>query len=169
MYVRAMALTDFDAVLEMAKAVYRELAPYQKYSFDVDFIRRRFEVLLQGIEGTEFFCGIVASGSDILGFGYFVTAEQFFSSDRVAADVIVYIKPEYRGTVAVFKLLRRYVEWAESLGVVSITLGHSVTEINPQIPQMYERIGFRRVGTMFDWPLGARTPEQDLLFRIGNQ
>jgi GNAT superfamily N-acetyltransferase len=87
-------------------------------------------------------------GDELVGFGAFVITAHYFTDELIASDIIVYVRPERRGSSAAVKILKNYILWADQQKATHITLGIS-TGIHPEKTQaFYERLGFKTIGTM---------------------
>lgn len=88
------------------------------------------------------------SGFGVIGMFGGVVAEHFFTTDRFATDVAVFVAPQFRGTSAFPRLLQAFEAWAVEMGVREIAPGIS-TEVSPERTlALYERKGFRLSGSM---------------------
>ena len=54
-------------------------------------------------------------GDELVGFGAFVITAHYFTDELIASDIIVYVRPERRGSSAAVKILKNYILWATQL------------------------------------------------------
>jgi len=85
---------------------------------------------------------------DIVGGFLGASGPSFFGRDRVSFDLATYVEPSNRGGCAAYCLLRRYLEWAESLGCKRINIGNSAGMDDRLFVRLTERLGFQRAGSI---------------------
>jgi GNAT superfamily N-acetyltransferase len=87
-------------------------------------------------------------GNELVGFGAFVITSHYFTDELIASDIIVYVRPERRGSSAAVKIIKKYILWAKEQKASHTTLGIS-SGIHPEkTKRFYERLGFKTIGTM---------------------
>jgi GNAT superfamily N-acetyltransferase len=75
-------------------------------------------------------------------------ATTFFSRDRAARELFLYIRPEYRGRHAGVAMIKMGETWARSKGAQSIIIGnHPLSP--PHVAETYIRHGYREAQTDF--------------------
>jgi len=75
-------------------------------------------------------------------------SDTFFSLDRAARELFLYIKPEFRGQHAGVAMIRMAEDWARSKGMQSIIIGnHPLSP--PHVAVTYKRHGYREAQTDF--------------------
>jgi GNAT superfamily N-acetyltransferase len=87
-------------------------------------------------------------------FGVFIgyINSYFFSDERAARDLVTYVRPERRGSMAAYRLWKGFQEWVISKGVPRIWYGTS-SGINPSRSRaFYTKLGFTEVGSIFWMP-----------------
>lgn len=68
----------------------------------------------------------------------------------VASDYLFYITPERRGTSLGYRLVKQYVEWAESMACCEVRLSIASGINEERVGRMYERLGFESFGTVYN-------------------
>src|SRR5262249_54830370 len=71
------------------------------------------------------------------------THEWIFSREKVAAELLSWVDPEYRGTTIACDLQQTFNEWAVSLGADILQMSMAVTDQAPLIDRYYRRQGFK--------------------------
>lgn len=84
----------------------------------------------------------------IVGMFAFLVGEQFFGPSRYAADLVVYVKPEHRGSSAFPRLVHAFEKWADELGVDEKIMGVSTMVNTRQTTAAYERLGYEAFGDL---------------------
>jgi GNAT superfamily N-acetyltransferase len=80
-----------------------------------------------------------------------VVIERWFSTERYFADLAFYVKPERRGGLTAYRLLRGVLAWCEAKGLApcDVTLAVS-TGVHPETTgRLFEQMGFERYGGMY--------------------
>lgn len=75
-----------------------------------------------------------------------------FSTERIASDHAVYVRPTRRGGVAARKLIDGYRAWATEQGCREACLA---TSTGVDAAEFYNRLGFSQVGTVHKARLGG--------------
>lgn len=66
---------------------------------------------------------------------------------KAASDLLLYVKPEKRGTPIAMRLVRMYEIWAKNLGVDYLMIGQSTAVGNmDRVGKFYEKLGFQKTG-----------------------
>lgn len=81
----------------------------------------------------------------VTGFMFGLIEEYFFSKSHYASDVILHSTD---GISAAY-LVRKFVRWAESMGVTNIQLGVSSGIAIDRADALYRRLGLTRVGSLY--------------------
>ncbi len=144
--IRLADIPDIDAICKLgeellADSVYKDIKPDPQ----------KFRMFLAGMMGNN--KGIVLVVTDDhdrpQGFLIGMIEELFFSKRRMATDLAVYIRKEYRNLGG--SLIKRFINWAESKPrVVQIMLGISSGSGDfDRVGAMYESFGLSRVGGIY--------------------
>lgn len=67
----------------------------------------------------------------------------------VAQDHVVYVHPDHRGSLAFYKMIVNYVTWARQKGAEMVFVAQTTGENQEKIEQLYTRIGFEKVGSLY--------------------
>ena len=66
---------------------------------------------------------------------------------KIASDLVVFVKKEFRGGLIALKLIKMYENWAKNQGVGYIFLGQSTGVGNiDRVKMFYEKLGFKVTG-----------------------
>jgi GNAT superfamily N-acetyltransferase len=69
--------------------------------------------------------------------------------DLVASDLIVYVKPEYRGSSIFLKMVMLYESWAKKNGAKRICLAHSCEINDDKTDKIYQKLGYKYFAKAF--------------------
>lgn len=145
--IRPATLMDVPRLVELGALMHAE-SRFTMLGFDPDKMARATALLVNSPDGLVL---VAERGGRVVG-GFLGCAEEhFFSRDKFAFDLATYIEPAHRGGYLGAALLRAFVRWARSRGIACINAGIA-SGINHDVStRLYERIGFVRVGTSFEY------------------
>lgn len=146
MEIRTITPADIPAILAMGGLMHDE-SEYRS----LDYAPEKCAALCRSImANADTQLGLVAvEGDEHFGMlGAYVTAA-YFSDDLVSGDYLVYVRPEFRGTTAFVRMVKRYIEWAKERGAQLIFLRTSTGIESDATAALYQRLGFARVGGVF--------------------
>ena len=144
--VRLADIPDMDAICELGRemheqSVYAEIKPDEP----------KFRMFLAGLMGIKGGIVLVIVDDDDKPQGFIAGAmeELFYSRQRMATDIGVYVRESYRHLAPA--MYKKFIAWAESKTRMSqITLGISSGIGDPErTGKMFESLGLSRVGGIF--------------------
>lgn len=143
--IRPMQLSDVDAMLELARAMHEE-SVYRHLPFD----DQKVAELVRACSMQDSWAGFVAVENGRL-YGFFAghITEYFFSRERMAKDIGLYVVPEKRGRMTAVRLIKIFIRWAAEKGVTEVALGVSALEDNSRTYALYQRLGLEPVAQLF--------------------
>jgi len=132
---------DRDAVLSLFRDFHGE-SWYRDYDFSED----KFNVLWNAIMTSPEYFMVIATDNDVpVGYMAGMMAEHFFGHDRMAIDLGLYIKPEYRGDPKVPRdMIECFHCWATDCGAKEMIVGATSGIKEGSIVRFYERLGFEQ-------------------------
>jgi GNAT superfamily N-acetyltransferase len=151
--VRPAAHGDVGAIVAMGARMHAESA-YSFLPYDAEKVRR---CVLEHIAHPETLCAFVAvdGGAPVGMMGGYIS-EYFFCGEKIASDMVVYVEPGRRGTLAAARLIGAFREWAAARGAREICLGISTGREPARTGRFYERLGLRPVGGVYKQRLEER-------------
>lgn len=151
MKIRFARPEDIDTILDLGAAMIGE-SRFCGYGLNRDKTRRVIEVMVGQPENA---CVLLAQrdAGEVSGMlaGYIV--DYFFCDAVVAQDRWFYVKPEYRGSPAAFKLLLAFRRWAEGRRVSELNINMSVAIDMARFNKFMSRLGFSCCGSNFSLAL----------------
>ena len=134
------------ALLALAAEMHAE-SRFSRFAFVPEKVRAMLATLIVADDG---FLWVFDDG-DVIGALAATVFEHWFSSDRVAQDVGLFVRPDRRGGAAAAALIDRYIVWAHERGAVDVELGVN-TGVRPErTGKLLERLGARLVGWLYSW------------------
>jgi GNAT superfamily N-acetyltransferase len=144
--IRRATTADLPALIAMGRALHAESPRYQGMPLDEGELRRLWD-RLAGTLLADDACVLVAEIDGApAGVMIGVLAKRWFSQERYATDLTLYVKPQYRGSRAFLRLVQAFQAWAAGQGIEHLAVGVS-TEIHAeQTVHAYERLGYTLSG-----------------------
>jgi len=113
--------------------------------------RQKFRLFVAGLMGSKsgIVLVIVNTKNEPQGFLLGMVDELFYSRQKIATDLAVYVRPDHRHIAP--KLFKRFISWAKQKpNLIQITLGvSSGSEGTERTGLMYERLGLGHVGGIY--------------------
>ncbi|MCC7462925.1 MAG: GNAT family N-acetyltransferase [Gammaproteobacteria bacterium] len=135
------------ALLALATAMHAE-SRFSRFGFETEKVRGFLSVLVEADDG---FLWVSEADGQVIGALAATVFEHWFSRDRVAQDVGLFVRQDQRGAGAAAALVDRYLAWAQERGAIDAELGVN-TGIHPErTGALLQRLGAREVGRLYSW------------------
>ena len=146
MMVRAMTHKDFEPMLDLCEKLWHESPNYKDHPFS----RHRLAGIGESIlAAPDKMCGFVAvNGSEMEGFFVGIIAPYFFSNEKIAMDLGLFVQTSLRGVGIASQLIHAYESWAWDHGVREIQLGISTGIHQGETLGMYKQLGYHESGVI---------------------
>lgn len=144
--IRTATHEDIPRLIELGEQMHVE-SRFARLPFDRDKVQALFAHLIESPDGLL----LVADADGVLvgGFAGYVV-EHYFARTKVASDFGLFIEPASRGGMTAPRLLKAYIEWAKAQGAVMIQAGITTGVHVEQTTRLYEKLGFRNNGQLFE-------------------
>ena len=110
MEIRPITAADLPNILPLAKQMHEE-TEFRRLEWAEDKVKAFIGTLIKSPNHI----GMVAlDKGEMIGFVAGVKMEHFFSNERLAKDLGLYVRLDKRGSRAAYKLMDAFVEWVES-------------------------------------------------------
>jgi Acetyltransferase (GNAT) family len=143
-------LTKEDALqlLEIGEQFHKEAVHYKGSVFDKERVWKLFDKSVTSPSTT---CVVyVKEGEEVVGAIMGSMSARFFSGERVATDLGMFLKPAYRGSSAFLKLFKAFEQWAIDNKAQHIVVGHT-TGIEMEVGKtLFPRLGYSLMGYIFN-------------------
>lgn len=141
--IRPFEEKDFTPLLVLAEEMRIESKAFMDFTIDQNKLVMIGEYT---ITHPETYYGAVSTNDRgvIVGFILGFCTEHYFTTEKIASDMAVYVLPEFRGGSHVARLIKGFANWAKSQGAKSVSLGISTGNDVERIAQLYEALGFKR-------------------------
>lgn len=146
MTVRPATIEDLPHIINMAADMHTE-SRYRTTTFVPGRLGQIAASLMHNPDG---FAYVAEQDGELIGCMLAqIMREPWFSLEAVAYEYGVYVKPEHRGTSAGGRMVKAFKEWAVERGAMLIDLGISTGITEDRTGAFYERLGFKRVGSVY--------------------
>jgi GNAT superfamily N-acetyltransferase len=139
------SLYEIGLVAKMAAAMCRESPRYAQRIIS----ETHMEKILSKAAEAGGFVRVYDNGEEITGIMVGVVAPYLCGTEFYACDLILYVKPESRGTPAALSLVKEFEIWAKDMGAVEVMLGTSTGIDAEKTACLYERLGYSLVSKGF--------------------
>ena len=139
--IRKINKDDILKVIALCRMMHEESTNYKHMLFSPE---RVLEVILMTVENG--YISVIEQGDELIGIMAGCLVQPAFSRDFMACDYMLYVKPEYRGGMTAFRLVRDYIKWAKERGAKIITVGVTAGIDNSFAIKFYEALGFKQTG-----------------------
>jgi len=92
---------------------------------------------------------LLKKNNEIIGFFVGNIVTYFFSDSKIAMDIILFIKPNYRNHHGAQKLLSDFIDWCHDKDVREISLSSTTGIEKSKVKQIYSKFGFNKIGFMY--------------------
>lgn len=142
MIVREVTEKDIPQIIHLGGRMHEE----SQYSA-LDFNPATVATMCYQIIDSEDMVGFVAvSGKEVVGMMSADVAPYLYGHELIAKDMLLYVQPEHRGSMAFLEMIKEYENWAFIKGAklvfLSQTSGIDVEKVN----KLYSRLGYDMVG-----------------------
>lgn len=146
--VRPAKEEDLPVLVEMCARLHAESA-YKVVAFHSKKLEHVFKSALRNPQQCVF---VYERGNDLIGF-FFGRVDSYFFSDELAAyDVVFYVEPRHRGSLAAYRLWNAFKGWAKANGARLLWPGISTGVELERTEKFYRGLGLMKVGTVFRGP-----------------
>ena len=144
--LRDATTDDVPALVDLGRVMHAESPTFAALRFDEAKLAATIVHVIQSPDG---FARVATdAGGDVVGAMLGLATPHWFSPDRVACDLALFIRPEHRGGMAAVRLLNAYAHWAEDIGAALVMFG-VMTGVEPEkTEQLCSRLGWRRGGVV---------------------
>lgn len=141
--IRDIRPSDADELVNMAYAMHKE-SLYCKLDFNTEIC---YTLFFEWIQNESFF--MICDEKDGKIRGSFIARLVLYpygKNDIIAKDIMLYVKPKYRGTSIAVRMIAEYEKWAEKNNAKRICLEHSC---GMNLDRMFKGLGFEPYAKTF--------------------
>lgn len=146
--IRQATADDLGALVELSRQMHAESPRFRRLRFDADKMRATAAGLVASPHG---FAWVVEADGMVIGGLLAMVCEHWCSSDKVAVDYGLYVKPGARGAGNdAVALAKQYAAWAREQGAVWPQAGITAGIGDAAAEKVYRYAGGQQVGTIWE-------------------
>ena len=139
---------DYEPMLEMAADMHYESPVYRDLPLDAVKLVALADAAIFSPSQALLMAATDADGKFVGMIGA-VATEEYFGPSITTCDLFLYVRPEQRGGMTAFRLIKRYQKWAESIGATRINLGITTGLFLNETGRLFEAAGFSHSGHQY--------------------
>lgn len=147
--IRNAVHSDLEELIILGWEMHQE-SSYKRMSYSPERVAESF---IQFIDSDNYLFLVVEKDSRLIGGFVGFVHPQWFSDELISGDLALFVEQGMRGGVCAAQMINRFCKWAISQGVerhniqLGITTGVKVEETT----RLYEKLGFIRTGSVFNY------------------
>lgn len=143
--IRKANVADIEMILSMARDMHAESPRYRVLGFNESKVGELAFAIISNPQAG----GVLVAEKEnkLVGMFAFHIGQHFFSDDRFASDIVMYIKPEHRSSSIFPRLVTAFEVWADEHGVKEKLLGVSAGIDSERVVAVLDRMGYTSVAT----------------------
>lgn len=145
--IRPADLTDLPALLDIGEAMATESPRFFRMRFNRTQLADNLKKLIAEDWG---FVHVCDGERGITGVMVAAITPHWFSSDLIASDLALFVRPEARGTMTAARLIKAYTTWARERGATLLQAGVTTGVHTEETARLYEHMGYRRCGVILE-------------------
>lgn len=132
-----------DQVLELAREMHAESASHNDVPMNE---QKMISQLKTPITNPDIYVRFAVRSGEVIGVFFGMVTSLFFSDQRAATDKAWFVRKSRRGSYAAVLLVRDFERWAIQRGATKFFLGQSTGVQMDLTQQLYEALGYTKVG-----------------------
>ena len=145
--IRNATPDDIPALLELGELMHAE-SRYAHMKWSALKVCRLIEWLIENDEGLAL---VAERDGEVIGGFLGVIEEHYFTEEKVAGDLALFVNPDKRGGIAACQLLRAFIAWAQKQNVSLIQAGITTGVNLDTSTRLFEAVCGRLVGHLFEF------------------
>jgi GNAT superfamily N-acetyltransferase len=148
--IRMATLEDVPALVELGRLLCTESPVYTRLHYNGERVAAFIRELIMSPRGFAW----VGEQDGVVVAVFLAAPQAHWACDAlIATELVLYVRPESRGSSIAARLVAEFITWAKSIGA-EIAAAGSTTGVNEELTvRLYERFGFQRIGTNLELEL----------------
>jgi GNAT superfamily N-acetyltransferase len=145
--IRPAVRDDLPQLVELGRVMHAEARRLNKLTYVPAKVYANIANLIGAEHG---FVWVAEEDSQIVGGLVAYLDSPYYSTDRMAFDMALFIRPEKRGGMTAARLVKEYMAWAKRKNAVITQFGIGTGVHLGSTSALLERVGFKPSGFLFD-------------------
>jgi len=146
--IRRATVADLGRLVELARKMHAE-SRFRIYRFAEQKVRDMLQGLIDSPETGLVMVAVDRTTGEIVGGMAAMCVEQWFSDEKVAQDLALFVDPDKRGGIAAARLVDEFLGWAYDMGAVTAELGINTGVRVERTALLFERMGMARTAYLY--------------------
>lgn len=146
--IRRAVAADLEALVVLARRMHEE-SRFRIYRFAQQKVRDMLQGLIDSPDTALVLVAIDRNTGVVIGGIAAMCVEQWFSDQKVAQDLALFIEPERRGGLLAARLITEFMTWARSMGALTGELGVNTGVHTERTAALFERMGMARTAYLY--------------------
>ena len=146
--IRPATLSDLPALLVLGEAMHAESPRFSRLRFDPARLEATLRHVCTSPDG--FLWVGLDQRDEVVGGMAAMVVQHWCSTDLIATDLALFMKPAARGSTIPARLVRCYLGWARSQGAKLTQCGVTTGVDTENTARLYERLGMTRCGVILE-------------------
>ena len=153
MKLRVASVEDIDQMVQKGMAIHNE-SRFVRFDYDEKKLTALLEELIKLSEAGSHLCLLMQNTEGVLvGCLIGVIEEYFFTNDKSANSILIWVEPSYRGSGAAIKMLDAFKQWAMKKNAKEINLSVSSGIRMATTDRFFRKCGFVQTGGNYSMKL----------------
>lgn len=145
--IRSATKADLPQLVELGRVMHAEARRLKKFVYVPGRVYVTLSTLIDSEDG---FLQVVESEGEIIGGLAAYIEPHWFSTDRMACDLALFIRPDKRGGTATARLVKAYKAWGKEKGALITQFGIGTGVHLASTSALLEHLDFKPSGFLFD-------------------
>jgi len=142
--VRQAVEQDIPALVALGRGMHAEAPALRHARYDADKVAAALKHSIA--QGCTF---VHEQEGELDGAFVGIVIERWFSSDRMAADLALFVRRDRRGGLIAYRLLDAFLTWCDEQGIDDRQLAVSTGVAPAATGELYKRLGFEPIGGLY--------------------
>ena len=151
--IRRAKIEDIPSIIECLSDLNRESPEYGSEPRNKQYVTASLKAMLYN--DAALLLVYVDDAAMIRGFMFAVIVDNWYAPTRTVFEQLLYVKPEYRGSLVAPRLVQSLERYAAAAGATRVRAGVTTGINHENALSLYERMGYSQVGTLVQKRIGG--------------
>lgn len=146
--IRRAVASDLEQLVELARRMHAE-SRFRIFRFVDAKVRNMLQGLIDSPDMALVLVAVDGQTGEVIGAIAAMCVEHWFSDQKVAQDVGLFVDPDRRGGMVAARLVKEFEAWARSMGALTGELGINTGVHVERTAALFERLGLERTAYLY--------------------
>lgn len=143
--IRQATFEDIPRMIEIGAVMHKE-SRYRELSYCPEKLTPLLKLIIE-----HGFAMVAEKDGHVFGLFIGLVEEHWFSTDKIATDLALFVEPGKRGGLAACMLTSAFLDWAESKGAKMTDILINTGVRTEETAKLFDRLGGRSAGLVYSW------------------